>query len=337
MRVKELLHLQASSDPLHNAVSSVSMEIQHASGWSTELPISTIDPLIATTACSESTSQADILTGHTETKAALTPERDFNAIVEDPRTPNLEKWKLSGATQQLFRSTAPLGRAGRPVAVTASPTTPEMPEISAAVRSVRRQFHGVGVTRQMEREESECDEGMATPKAVVPSRVMDDKSPPTPTLNASPMRTTVLVTNVPQEGTSRSLCLASMKKTRIGHNDPHSPDTPDSRDEIDITNILRDFKPSTPLRQGRILPIAAMDADDDNDDDASQMMASPPRLTKILVPSKCVVADGQGGWIPDISNAEYDQVPSFLRLQVMASTSSPLILPVIVSVDYVAV
>jgi hypothetical protein len=92
----------------------------------------------------------------------------------------------------------------------------------------------------------------------------------------------------------------------------------DSGDEIDLTDILSELKPSTPLKASSAKKTAISAAYMDDDDDIADLgiAASPPRMTKVLLPSKCAIQDGQRGWIPSIAADEYAQAPGFLRLQV---------------------
>ena len=210
----------------------------------------------------------------------------------DPVTPSLEHWKFSESTRSLF---------GASSFRCASPVTPRLPQTATTLLEIPHYSDSFLSSQPAPSYINTKEEEPKTPVAVVPTRSLDIPSPATPTLQTSPLRTCgiqIPYTKVGEEASKPTELYARFED--------------DSGDEIDILNILSEFKPTTPLKKSSSHTSRAYEDVVDSDPVFGEL--SPLKVCKVLMPSKRVIEDGQG-WIPEITSAEYAQAPVFLRLQ----------------------
>jgi hypothetical protein len=266
-----------------------------------------------------------------DSQSPHTPERkslpSTMTAVADPLTPSLENWKLSDATRALVQGHGygSMTLKGRQIRETYgdmmqdgnSPLTPCLPETtqylsSPLQKSCRQTLERSQSLRLINDEDfyGGDEDLMATPKAIEPSRVIEDTfTPPTPTLLSSPLRTCTIQENAVLVGQLHNYQYNGVlgdRSSPIGEEDSGD-------DEIDLYHILRDFKPITPLKTRKTPYYEEYTEDDDMEPGID---FSPPKLAKVLVPSKILVADGLTGWIPLVSEAEFANTHGFLRKQV---------------------
>ena len=259
--------------------------------------------------------------------AQLSPEtRLAMHDTADPTTPSLENWKLSEATRRIVHGRADLNHLARGYRKQriSSPVTPGLPETTITTRTKLEEQSFIEssspVTPEMPEEirsmayQPRCPPpktNSATPELVGNSTpgVMaishqTNATPPTPEMISSPLRTTHI----------QPRAVHTNEEVQLHANTLGTIRDYDSDEEIDLTNILEDLKPATPLRTSSARKSKVFHDDEDTE---LPYPLSPPKA-KLLVPSKCAIAEGRSGWIPQISEEEYSQAPAFLRMQVVS-------------------
>ena len=261
------------------------------------------------------------------TSTQLTPETKLTSNdMADPTTPSLENWKLSEATRRIVHGRADLdhlARGFRRSNKSSSPVTPGLPETTITTRTRLEEQSFVESSSPFTPEMPEDIKNMAclprqrtapikisATQSLTPSEMgagpEQDLTPSTPEMLSSPLRTTRIQPAVTHSSEDIEYTRGGVSLERVKFRDY------DSDEEIDLTHILEDMKPATPLRTH-----SARKSKVFHDDDDPQLPCplSPPKA-RLLVPSKCAIADGQSGWIPTIKETEYSQAPTFLRMQV---------------------
>ena len=255
----------------------------------------------------------------------LTPEmKNSSTELTDPTTPCLENWKLSDATRRIVHGQADFEHVARGFRKqkVSSPVTPGLPETTITTRAKLEEQSFIESSSPVTPEMPEDIKSIALaprPRATMPFSMETTQcstpemraapqhnpncTPPTPDMLTSPLRTTH-IQPVVAHSSEGSLLSKGMMLGKVRDYD--------SDEEIDLTHILEDMKPVTPLRTNSAKKSKVFHDDEDNE---LPYPVSPPKA-KLLVPSKCAMAEGQAGWIPAITEQEYALAPTFLRMQV---------------------